>query len=120
MKRDMDLIRTILIEIEDHENPRAEVPIKAPGYSPDQITYHLGLLYEAGLINALHASHLSGERWIPQSLTWQGHEFLDAARNDTVWQKLKAEIKDHSASLPFQLIQAMLIKITAHHFGLPS
>jgi hypothetical protein len=35
-------------------------------------------------------SSLSGICWKPTRLTYSGHEFLDAARSDTVWQKAKA------------------------------
>ena len=118
MKRDMDLIRTILLEIEEHQDPGSAVTLKAPGYSPLQIAYHVKLLTQAGLIEALDASHMQSLAWIPTSLTWSGHEFLDTARNDTVWQKVKAELKDKGMSLPFELIQQLAVKIVAGYMGL--
>ncbi|EOV9525803.1 DUF2513 domain-containing protein [Bacillus cytotoxicus] len=30
-----------------------------------------------------------GTGWIYSSLTWEGHEFLDAIKNDTVWNNVK-------------------------------
>ena len=33
---------------------------------------------------------MSGMCWKPQRLTYSGHQFLDAARSDTVWQKAKS------------------------------
>src|SRR5262245_10758332 len=101
MKRDMDLVRTILQEIEEHESLLSPVHINASGYSPDQITYHLKLLNEAGLIEATETTTLREVGFIPKCLTWRGHEFLDAARNETIWQKAKAVIKDRGASIPF-------------------
>lgn len=29
--------------------------------------------------------HTKGNAWIVQGITWDGHEFLDAARNDGLW-----------------------------------
>jgi uncharacterized protein DUF2513 len=118
MKRDMDLIRQILLELEAAENLHGVVDIQAPGYSPDQVTYHVKLLAEAGLIEARNRSHLRGIVWQPSSLTWRGHEFLDATRNASVWQKLKAELKDRGVTLPFELVQQLALKIAASMAGL--
>ena len=52
------------------------------------------LLYQAGLIDAENDSGADDFEWIPISLTWQGHEFLDVARNDTVWKKLTGKLKE--------------------------
>jgi hypothetical protein len=118
MKRDMDLVRTILLEVEEHESPTGVVDLKAPGYSPEQIAYHVKLLMQAGLIEGHNASGMQNFRWIATSLTWRGHEFPEAARNDSVWQRVKAELKDRSMSLPFDLIQQLAIKIAAGYMGL--
>ena len=119
MKRDMDLVRVILIEMEEHQNPNTAVRLECPGYSPDQIGQHVKLLEQAGLIEAKDATGLTtGIKWTPLSLTWKGHEFLDATRNEGIWQKLKAELKDRGMSLPFSLIQDLAIKITAEYMGL--
>jgi len=42
------------------------------------------LLHEAGFIEAMDLSTLGGICWKPTRLTYNGHEFLDAARSDTV------------------------------------
>lgn len=118
MKRDMDLVRTILLEIEAHEDPLKPVPLQAPGYSPQQISYHVKLLSEAGLIEAHKAGGMGTVHWFAMSLTWRGHEFLEATRSDTIWQKVKAESKDRGVSLPFDLVQAVALKLIAAHMGL--
>jgi hypothetical protein len=56
----------------------------------DEITYHVMLLHEAGFIEAQDLSTLQGICWKPTRLTYSGHQFLDAARSDTVWQKAKS------------------------------
>jgi len=118
MKRDMDLIRTILIEMERNESPNDQAEIHADGYSDDQIVYHLKLLKEAGLIEAIDVSSFEGMAFIPRNLTWRGHEFLEAARNEGVWQMVKDQLKDRGMSLPFSLIQDLAIKIAAEYMGL--
>ena len=118
MKRDLDLVRTILIEIEEHPDFESLIELKCPGYSPEQVTYHVKLLKEAGLVEALDMSTMEGAEFAPKCLTWKGHEFLAATRNDGVWHKLKAEIKDRGVGLPFNLIQQLALKLVAAHYGL--
>ena len=118
MKRDMDLIRRILLEMEANQNPDGGMKIEARGYSDGQIAYHLKLLKEAGLIHAIDTTSFQGMSFIPLNITWRGHEFIEATRNEGVWQKLKAELKDRGMSLPFQLIEALAVKIVAESMGL--
>jgi DNA-binding transcriptional ArsR family regulator len=89
MKRDMDLARAILLKIEEQPFTGAWVEITIDGYSPDEITYHVMLLAEAGLIDADDVSSIANVEWMPKRLTWEGHEFLDAARDNNRWNKAK-------------------------------
>ena len=43
------------------------------------------------------------------SLTWQGHEFLDAARNDTIWRKAKKKVLETTGGLAFDVLKAALL-----------
>ncbi len=47
------------------------------------------LLHEAGLIDAEKLTSADGVCGKPKRLTYNGHEFLDAARSDAVWRKAK-------------------------------
>jgi hypothetical protein len=90
MKRDMDLVREVLLKVEELPFDGRFYDVKIEGRSDDEITYHVMLLHEAGFIEAIDLSTLGGLCWKPKRLTYNGHEFLDAARSDTVWQKAKA------------------------------
>ncbi|MEX2411343.1 MAG: DUF2513 domain-containing protein, partial [Candidatus Paceibacterota bacterium] len=85
MKRDINLIKEILIELERSDNPIAKADFTINDRSDIEVSYHIKLLFEAGLIEAENISGFSSYHWIPITLTWHGHEFLDAARNDTIW-----------------------------------
>ena len=52
MKRDMDLIRKILLRIEESPDFSFISPFDIEGYETEQISYHIELLDEAGLIKA--------------------------------------------------------------------
>ena len=83
MKRDMDIIRQLLLEAEARN---------APLNTGDPITaYHVSLLKDADYVEAIIREGSNGMPTgaIIHRITWQGHDFLDAARSDTLWHKAK-------------------------------
>jgi len=89
MKRDMDLIREMLLEIEANPDPMDGPSLDIGGRSRDEISYHVMLMHQAGLIDAWDCSSVDEICWYPKDLTWEGHEFLEAARDPARWQKAK-------------------------------
>lgn len=89
MKRDMDLVRQILLEVEKQPDPRQPADLKIEGYDEGTIYYHVMLLSEAGLVEAIDFSHMTAVVWRPQRLTWVGHEFLDDIRDPEIWRRTK-------------------------------
>jgi hypothetical protein len=120
MKRDLDLIRQILLEVEKNDNYLKTIAIQAEGYSPEQVSYHVMLLAKAGLVSANLAKQpqSGGEAWYPKSLTWEGHEFLDATRNGTIWHQLKAKLKDQGIDAPLSVVQQLALKLVGQALGL--
>ncbi|TAM05732.1 MAG: DUF2513 domain-containing protein [Paraburkholderia sp.] len=100
MKRDMDLIRELMLKLEALPVPLTglkaidghEPAVQVNGYTVEQIDYHLLLLEQAGFIHGGGLENF-GMRFGPgigfQSLTWAGHDFLDAMRSPDVWDKAK-------------------------------
>ena len=94
MKRDPDLIRELLQLVEDQCDGVTILEsrnIKLGEYSSKQISYHIAILGDAGLIMAQSPGFLGGREtnWNIQRLTWEGHEFLAAAGNDQRWETVK-------------------------------
>ncbi len=111
MKRDMDLCRSILAAIEDDDSaPDRTVKINIPGHSESEINYHIMLLHESGLIDALAIRNFEEFEFRPKSLTWAGHDFLDAARNETVWNAAKAKVLKTAGFLSLELLKTALIE----------
>lgn len=104
MKRDMDLVRRILFEVEKLP-PLTARRIEVEGYSMNEVAYHCEMLYRYGLIKRYHGDEIDQldgviDFWV-EDLTWQGHDFLEKIREDTVWNKTKRVMKDKG--LPFVL-----------------
>lgn len=110
MKRNADLIRKILLEIESHDDLSGPTQLDIEGYTPEQITYHIILLDEAGLIVAYDKSTFGGTEWSVDRLTWHGHEFLDAAKNDQHWSKVK-DVLGKTGGVVITVAEKLLIEL---------
>lgn len=119
MKRDMDLVRAILLAVEAHERGFAPSDLRIEGYTHEQIAYHAFIMDEAGLVAAsddINRGSRSPEATV-RRLTWKGHEFLDAARPPDRWEKAKAALaKVGGAS--FQILVAVLGDLAKKGLGL--
>ena len=91
MKRDMDLIRKMLMDLEDGGNRAWEGLDRKDEALQKKHGYHAYLLKDAGLVHAsdISTDHSFLPRYTPRYLTWTGHEFLDAARDEERWNKAK-------------------------------
>jgi hypothetical protein len=118
MKRDMDLVRGILLALEARD-PEESGAVHVDGYTERAVMYHSRLLMQAGLIEAIDSPVLQDAiRVIPLRLTWSGHEFLDAARSPAMWSAAKKRAGDGFASLPLDVVKALLTKTAKDAFGL--
>lgn len=120
MKRDLDLIRKMLLAVED--GPSGYAPhLVFEGYTDEQVGYHAYLLMDAGLARGADVTSHSNNspEAIVQSLTWEGHEFIDAARDDTRWQKAKSIVAEKGGGITLDLLKALLVSLTKTALGLP-
>lgn len=123
MKRDMDLIRAMLLEVESWP-PGARVPstrIVIEPYTEEQIRYHAELLHDAGFIGGVVAVHrASGERpAIVGRLTWYGHELVDATRSDIVWAAVKKRAEPVGGSMNMELLAELVSSVYRSMMWLP-
>lgn len=109
MKRDMDLVRLILLKIEKDYVSTALYNIEIDGYDKETVAYHCKILYEAGFISDYSARYADNELYIfaVGSLTWEGNDFLDKIRDDSTWHKTKEEIKKKGLPLVVDTIKTI-------------
>ena len=105
MKRDMELIRLILITLEECEQTQGPIPLKFQGYSDDQISYHIKILAEQGIVRATDCSTNYNFQWRANGLTWGGHDYIEAIRDDARWQKVKDWIKNAGKILTMETLK---------------
>ena len=111
MKRDMDLIRRIALAVADLEYRHVLIDMEEEGVDAATFGMHAIWMKEAGLITADSREYSSWEEppsvRIPR-LTWQGCEFVDAIRDDTLWQKAKVSVLKPGMSFTFDVLKDWL------------
>jgi hypothetical protein len=82
MKRDMDLVRSLLLRVEDLNGPMMN-DLMADEKDADErarVGYHIRMLVDEDFLNGDDGSGMMHEDWYK----WRGHEFLDTLRSHTV------------------------------------
>ena len=120
MKRDLDLIRKMLFAVE--ETPSGWAPeLGFEGYTDAQVAYHAYLLVDAGLAQGLDftSAGSDGPEWQVQYLTWAGHEFAEAARDNTRWNKALSLVKEKGGAITVALLTELLTNLMKRSLGMP-
>ena len=115
MQRNMDLIRQIMLQVEQNNGDiKIGKKFRVGSYDDVLVAKHIEILVEAGLLKA-HITRTDTDGAVGayvERLTWDGHEFLDAARNESVWNNAKVIIKEKVGTVSFEVLKTLLIKIS--------
>ncbi len=110
MKRDFDLVRLLLLNIE------GESEVDLSGYNTKKIDFHKALLIDADFAEGIIHKHTMRIDGIPdyvdiKRLTWEGHEFIDKSRDVGVWEKAKNSLFKKGLVLSFFALKSALNEI---------
>ena len=110
MKRDMDIVRNILLTFERDGEYEVMDAIEAG---------HVAIMIDAGLVDAKVATDGNGQPIAAMifRITWSGHDFLDNARSPEIWDKAKKAISEKAASVSIDILTALLKKLAADSLG---
>jgi hypothetical protein len=122
MQRDMELVRAILLKMEEHETGFAPSPFEIEGFTRGQIGYHVYLMGQAGLLNVVNvtAHGDSGPSALPINLTWAGYEFIASSKNEATWKKATSTVMAKAGAIGFDLLKAALSAELKRQMGLQS
>ena len=114
MKLNYDLIRTLLLHIEDvtdgHTCFHSEYfYMEFPDINPNTLEYHLKYLFDAGLIE--------GKGGFVLDITPFGREYLDTIRDNSIWEKTKAKFQP-LGSVTLSVISDIASSFIAKQLGL--
>jgi hypothetical protein len=137
MKRDWDLLRKLLIDVEEENDLFDGFPDKPEWTEQAEDAYfrqyseyeehksrffgHLELLTENGYIDGITVlrgadGHISHGITTPR-LTMKGHDLLDTMRSSPVWDSIKSTAKSKGIELTFDAIKALGAAALRHIIG---
>lgn len=107
MKRDLDLCRQLLADIEGH-GPDCAVTALRPGVTgeaDETLRYHVRLLIDAGLVKEVDRPSSS----VPcVRLTNAGHELLELAHSEARWREAKWVVAERTGTQSLTVIRSVL------------
>ena len=121
MKRDMDIIRQILLNTEDDKYPYG-ARVSLDGVPDQTCAYHVALILDAGLAEGrvLKSSSSPYVAAMIDRLTSAGHDFCDGIRQDTIWNKAREHILKPGASYGLSiLVEYVKLQVHQRVFGVP-
>lgn len=120
MRRDWELIRKIILAVEDHSAGYAP-DLHFDGYTEEQVGYHCYLLVDAGYAEGENTTTLGSDspRWTIFHLTSAGHDFAEASRNESVWANAMKLIKEKAGTVTADVLKEVLAAGLKLVLGLP-
>jgi hypothetical protein len=114
----MDLVRKILQRAEEYDADKEPRHPFCETQTPEEV-YQIALMKDAGLVDAETYSNLGK----PSSatifrLTWAGHDFLDASRDNTIWKKAVEHVIKPGTSWTFSLLTEWLKQEAKKRLGI--
>ena len=119
MRRDLELLREILLSVEVAEGPFDLTDARLSGHSFAELAHHAELLIEAGLIKGevVYSDSVGTPVWVRiLRLTWSGHEFLATARDERTWQQALQACPQGPAAVSFEVLCDVLAEATRARF----
>ena len=122
MKRDWELCRTILRLTEELPEDKDCVDVfgssELEGFTEIFIGYHVYLLREAGLVETYDAGTMNNPwKLYPMYLTMEGHDFLEATRNDSTWNKTLELIKSKGGGMTLEILKEIALTYLRSDLG---
>ncbi|HEU4722714.1 MAG TPA: DUF2513 domain-containing protein [Gemmatimonadaceae bacterium] len=119
MKRDLDLVRHVMLQIEALP-ASPPVQYRAGEVEDPVLLKHLEMLIAAGLVSGkISQSHGSrGDVISISGLTWDGHEWVEMVRSQAVWNEIKTTLMERAGAVTFELTREVARRILLARVGL--
>lgn len=132
MRRDLDLIRKILLAIETNTGRKIRdnyvsafpgiEPLSSAVGEPDigVIALHMALIVDCGYVEVIpfaRSCFLYSDYKIIR-LTSDGCDYLDSVRDDDIWNATKEKIKSVGGSATLEVIKSLAEKVMSSQLGI--
>ena len=103
MKRDDDYIRELLFDYQENEAWILVMPGMTMDSGPEEMRerYHVLMMIDAGLV-----TYVGNETF---RLTNSGQDYIEAIRDEGIWQKTKNAVAETGGSVTLEIIKALAL-----------
>lgn len=109
MKRNFDLIRQILLDVEALPPSKTLKEFNYPEYDAQTIDAHIELLAKENFIEVKTIKAFGGHvQYEIKSLTWKGHDFVRPAKDKSIWDKVKETALSKTGTITLDLLLELL------------
>ncbi|RYG75329.1 MAG: DUF2513 domain-containing protein [Alphaproteobacteria bacterium] len=123
MKLDVSLCREIMVACEAADDGTdSDIKIEIDGHDARVVSYHVRRLGQAGYleIDALPDDEDLDFTWyVPMSVTYGGHQFLAATRDNVIWKKVLKSAGPKLGGLTLETLFALTMAEGRRRIGLP-
>lgn len=120
MKRDLDLLRKLLLAVESKPDLRAKHFTAADVDSTDELAliYHGLLAIDAGLIEGERILTNTSDRLWVKRLTPAGHDLIDNIRSDSVWRAVLRRLSEVGGGASLDVVKSLAVAAISGALGL--
>lgn len=115
MKRDMDLVRRIMLTTEKADSPIGDGVLIRCCEDMGKLAFHVELMRSHGLVHAGVERDGFGEPFSVEitGLTWDGYDYLDAIRSPKVWNQAKEAISKTVGDTSLSVVKDVCVSLAA-------
>lgn len=122
MKRDLELIRRILLAIEN-SGPQDRLSVSSfvtDTFPPAMVSLHIKLLLDCDYIEAFPLRYIgaSYDDFIIKRITSNGYDYLDSVKNNTVWNKTKEKLSAVGGEAALDVVKEIGKAVTLNLLGI--
>ncbi|MEE0303461.1 MAG: DUF2513 domain-containing protein [Senegalimassilia anaerobia] len=108
MKRDIDLVRSILIYVENAADEVDADEMATERWPIETVAYHVRLMAHHGLVDVSRdARDMNGNtiELTVAGITWDGQDYLDSIREPKVWGRVKKALAGTVGSTTLDIVR---------------
>ena len=124
MKRDINLLRSILLQVEHEGNPEEPLihSIAIEGYDQPLVNEHVKLLIESGYLEG-ELKYSTNNRILlaaVRGLTPKAYDLLDNIRNDGLWRRILEKVASTTGTASLPIIENFAYQVVSSALMRPS
>jgi len=118
MKRDWDVIREVLLDVEAIDpSVSGSIYYEIENDDERRTAGHAMLLFKAGFLEGRNHSSDDGQAVRVTGLTWAGHDLLQTIQSKPVWERIKTMAQDKGVELTFEVVKKLSAAAADAVFG---